>query len=98
MIEDKEVGLSLKRHCRLRAMPHMKLENAVNSYMIGNKFGQIIGGNLMQYMFNNEQNRLCYPTLFKSRREIESFLSVAFNELKVIEKYCYDHNKGDYNV
>lgn len=98
MIDAKEAVQSLKRQCRLRAMPHYKLPNAVNAYMIGNKFGQIIGGNLMQYMFNNEQNDLCYPTRFGSHKEIEVFLRVAHDEIKVIEKYCYDFTKGKYNA
>lgn len=98
MIDSKEVDQNLIRHCRLRAAPHKNLSQAVNSYMICNRFGEIIGGNLMKYMFHNEQNRICYPTLFKSHREIETFLSIAFNEIKVIEQYCYDFVIGERNA
>ena len=98
MIELEKVNKNLLRRCRLRAIPHVKLPYAVNSYMIGNQFGEIIGGNLMEYMFNNEQNQLCYPTLFKSRREIENFLRVNNDKVDAIELYCYDYNKGDFNA
>ncbi len=98
MKEGNKTDKNLMRHCRLRSMPHAKIPYAVNAYMIGNKFGEIIGGNLMQYMFNNEQNNLCFPTVFKSRRSVDQFLRV--NEAKVtnIENYCYDYNQGDYDA
>ncbi len=98
MIDSNEVDKNLLRRCRLRAMPHVKLPYAVNSYMIGNNFGEIIGGNLMEFMFSKEQNNICYPTLFKSRREIESFLRVNDKKVSNIQSYCYTHRMGGRNA
>ena len=99
MVEEiPEVNTTLARHCRLRAMPHSKFIYAISAYMIGNKFGEIIGGNLMEYMFHGEQNDICCPTNFKSRKEIEEFMRLSSDKVSDIESYCYDALIGGYNA
>lgn len=88
--DNTEVNKGLVTACKLKPIVHPKQPYAVNSFAIGNRFGHIIGGNLMLYMFENEQGSLCYPTVFKSRRAIRNWLTYNCEKVAIIEKYCYD--------
>lgn len=79
MIENKlsKFRSSLKLH----VVDHKHLPNAVNSFMIysgteSNPTGFICGGNARGYVPQSEMTKLCYPTVFKSRRSARDHMSI----------------------
>jgi len=74
--EDQIIAAEVKKYAnslKLRVVDHCNLPNAVNSFMItsGTEFNPtayIVGGNLRAYIPAGKMDRLCFPTVFKSRR------------------------------
>ena len=72
---------AFRRTLKLHVVDHMNLPNAVNSFMIfggteSNPTGFICGGNARVYVPAAEMTKLCYPTVFKSRRSARDHLLI----------------------
>lgn len=62
------------RSTKLRVQEHVMEPNAVNSFMIGNSYGAIYGGNIAVFLFNNQASKNCYQTRFKSRASAQRWM------------------------
>lgn len=58
---------------KLKVMIH---EERPFKYMLANKAGVICGGNAMIFIRNQFMTRICYPTVFSTRREAESMIDL----------------------
>lgn len=79
MIE-KKVG-AYRTQLKLRVVEHRDLPNAVNSFMIfsgteASPTAFICGGNVRAYVPAAEMTKLCYPTVFKSRKSARDHLII----------------------
>jgi hypothetical protein len=81
---------TFKRRSKLRVLRHKKLPYAINSYMVGNSFGQVIGGNIAEFIFEGEQNRICYPKVFKSRQRANQHILLNDNANMIVDKFIDD--------
>jgi hypothetical protein len=81
---------TFKRRAKLRVLRHKNLPYAINSYMVGNSFGQVIGGNIAYFMFNNEQNRVSYPKVFKSQIRANEHIQLNLNANEIVDKFIED--------
>lgn len=72
----------------LKVRKHNREPHAVNSFMIANSFGEIVGGNLQAFKFDYELSRYDYPTRFKSRAEGNRWLKANADYVAVVEATC----------
>lgn len=82
---------AFRRTLRLHVVDHMYLPNAVNSFMIfsgteENPTGFICGGNARVYVPANEMTKLCYPTVFKSRKSARDNILID-----IWSKHCIEN-------
>lgn len=71
----------IERAYKLRVMPHQMLPYAVNSYMIGDRTGLLIGGNREEYITCSKAGswynipRNCFPKIYKNAGEARRMIA-----------------------
>ena len=70
---------TVRESAKLKVALHDRKPHSVCAYMVTSAAGSIVGGNLRAFIPFAQQDHLCYPTVFKTRRAAKTFIELNPN-------------------